>query len=476
MQNTPFLDDLLLCYRDRLAWHTREGRFTYADLALKIQRAQRNFAALDAIAGSLWVIHGMNPLDAFVLHLAAMRSGLVLIQVSERLPRQALTGLLDQIPWQGLIAAQCLNLESDKEISWEDFQKSERPYCPNQVWDVERASFGIFSSGSSGTAKAILHSWSSLTSAAASTVQFYDYKAGESWLLSLDLAHIGGMQIAIRSLLAGGCCVYLSEPRNLSLALAEFKPEFVSLVPTQLWRLLDDPASIVALRDCKAILIGGAAAGLDLIRRAIDEGLKVSVGYGSTETAALLAALPPGIMPSEAGYVGEVLPHWQLRSDFETAWLQGPAAMCGFYQNGNFHKSLDAEAWMELPDRVKVEGRSLKILGRRDDVFQVAGENVSASEILASIDNLRGGADFFVLAIADRVYGQRPYLIIRSPEKPAFEDLIARWQQALPGIKRPVAILWHASHDVSKLSQAYLREALARGDLITLWKQDHGKI
>ena len=150
--------------------------------------------------------------------------------------------------------------------------------------------------------------------------------------------------------------------------------------------------------------------------------------------------------------------------------------MRGYYQDMIVHKAVDAEGWMELPDRIQCLDRRLKVLGRRDRMFQVAGENVSAAEILHAIESLRGSADFLVLPIVDPIYGHRPVLVVRSLQKPDYDRIVACWQAALPGIKRPVQILWHATNDVSKPSQDYYTEALHRGELALLWKQDHGKV
>ena len=60
---------------------------------------------------------------------------------------------------------------------------------------------------------------------------------------------------------------------------------FISLVPTQLHRLLDDPASVAALRWFHTVLLGGGPIDPALRARAAEEGLRVVATYGSAETA-----------------------------------------------------------------------------------------------------------------------------------------------------------------------------------------------
>ena len=465
------LEELLVLHAHRMAWRTQDGDYSYQDLAERIARVRCQLAELEAEAGSIWVLHGLKPFDAFTLLLAGMQSGLRMVQLPERQPWPVLQQLLHQVPWQGLIVAEELIHDETRQITWVDLRSLQGKKPVPIAYDSYRSSFGIFSSGSTGIPKAFMHSWNSLRSAAQASIDYYQGLPGDSWLLSLDLAHIGGLQIAMRSLLAGGCCVHLAEPKNLSLALASFIPDFVSLVPSQLYRLLADNAAILILSQAKVLILGGAAAAPDLVDQALGKGLRISVSYGSTETAALLAATLPGQRPQAADDAGEVLPHWEILSHGEQLWIKGPAATQGFYQDGILHECLNADGWLLLPDRIVCEGRRLKVMGRWDQVFQVAGENVSAAEILLALETFRHLAEFIILPIEDKNYGHVPVLIIRSMQEPDILPILNLLQTRLSGIKRPVQVFWHASAEVNKISQSYYIEALKQGKLALLWKK-----
>src|SRR5262245_47596565 len=113
------------------------------------------------------------------------------------------------------------------------------------------------------------------------------------WLLALPPTHIAGVQVLIRSIVAGEAPVVLEAERGFDpAAFAEESRamtgdlRYTALVPTQLRRLLDcGGKALAALRAYDAILVGGSAVPNELVARARDEGVRVVSSYGMTETA-----------------------------------------------------------------------------------------------------------------------------------------------------------------------------------------------
>ena len=70
-------------------------------------------------------------------------------------------------------------------------------------------------------------------------------------------------------------------------------PAVLSLVPTQLARLLAHPDGVAFLQQLQLIWIGGAALPAPLAEQARALQLPLAPCYGSTETAAMVAAMPP---------------------------------------------------------------------------------------------------------------------------------------------------------------------------------------
>ncbi|HEY8718122.1 AMP-binding protein, partial [Pengzhenrongella sp.] len=147
----------------------------------------------------------------------------------------------------------------------------------------------VATSGSTGEPRAVMLSAAALRASAAAT----DARLGgpAQWMLALPPDHIAGLQVLVRSILAG------TDP--IAAAPGPFRPDafaadaarltgprqYVSLVPTQLHRLLDDAgAGLAALTRFDAVLLGGAATSPALLARARTAGLAVRTTYGMSET------------------------------------------------------------------------------------------------------------------------------------------------------------------------------------------------
>jgi O-succinylbenzoic acid--CoA ligase len=456
------LQDIFTEFSSQMVWRTPEASFTYHDLEMRVRRHAALLQNQGARPEDFWAVKNWPALDTFALLLAAMWQRITLFPLPDRLPEAHHQLMMKQIPLTG-----CLDLANLDE---------EEPAHGRIDCDVQAPAVGIFTSGSTGLPKAIVHSWNSLASSALATNSFYGFKPGDTWLLSLDPAHIGGLQIAVRCFLGGGVTWHLTEPKAVAAALYQESPAFISLVPTQLYRLLHDTKVLDSLRKCRAVILGGAAASSELLDDAVKSAVPVSVSYGSSESAALCAALPPGTLPRHPGDVGQLLSGWEYQHKGETLRLRGPAAARGYYQQMKWTPLLDQEGWMTLPDRILCDQGRLTILGRADGIFQVAGENVSPMEIVQPLEALRHQADFLALPWQDKEYGTIPILIVRSLEKPALEAILDRLQKHLSGVQRPRHIYWHVSDEITKPSRSYYEKALERQELPLLWRQDLGRI
>src|SRR5690606_17516003 len=106
-------------------------------------------------------------------------------------------------------------------------------------------------SGSSGTPKLAQHSWGNHVYSARGSLQYLPLAPEDSWLLSLPLFHVGGLAIVVRCWLAGAQLQVPDPEQTLAEALLMFQPTHLSLVPTQLQRLLALPELVPVLQRCK---------------------------------------------------------------------------------------------------------------------------------------------------------------------------------------------------------------------------------
>ncbi|MFM1900194.1 MAG: hypothetical protein RLZZ216_770 [Cyanobacteriota bacterium] len=213
----------------------------------------------------------------------------------------------------------------------------------------------------------------------------------------LPVHHMSGLMPWWRSRLWGADHVVLApalmrDPQALlshcrAMPLWYSKPRVVSLVPTQLRRLLDHPAGVRWLQDLAVIWVGGAALPIDLADRARALEVRLAPCYGATETAAMVAAQSPErFLAGERG-AGTALGDVELRLEASGALLvRTPRLAIGRWQDGALQPLVDANGWWRSGDGATLDWAAdgqqlLTIHGRLDDAIQSGGETVFPDQL-----------------------------------------------------------------------------------------------
>lgn len=230
----------------------------------------------------------------------------------------------------------------------------------------------IHTSGSSGSPRGVLLSRRAFLASAQASAENLGWRADDRWLLALPLAHVGGFSILVRCLVARRPIV-LADPMT---DLARTEPTLLSLVPTQLSRLL--ARGVPCPPSLRAVLLGGAASAPSLLQAARTRGYPVLASYGATEACSQIATQEPGATSSHD--VGRPWPHTALRIVGDRIQIRGPTLASGFYPA--LPLPLTPDGFFELPDRGALDGSGrLTVLGRSDDQIVTGGENVAPLEV-----------------------------------------------------------------------------------------------
>jgi O-succinylbenzoic acid--CoA ligase len=190
----------------------------------------------------------------------------------------------------------------------------------------------------------------------------------DDWLLSLPLFHVSGQGILWRWLLAGARLT-VSERSGRGFAGCTH----ASLVPTQLWRLLNDAVEV----SLKAVLLGGAAIPVDLTEHARERGIRTWCGYGLTEFASTVC----GKEADGQSDVGCLLPGRALRIVDDEVWLRAESMASGYWRDGELLPLLNDEGWFATRDKGVLHDGRLTILGRLDNLFFSGGEGIQPEEV-----------------------------------------------------------------------------------------------
>ncbi len=282
----------------------------------------------------------------------------------------------------------------------------------------------VRTSGSTGDPHGVLLTTAALRASASATAARLGGPG--RWLLTLPTEHVAGLQVVVRSVLAGGEPVvgaggafransFAAAVRRLVDATDGAAPSrrYGSLVPTQLYRALASPQAVAALRDLDAVLVGGAATGDGLLQRARDAGVPVVTTYGMSETCGgcvyddrPLDGVRVGLQPD-----GRVL-------------LAGPVLARGYLGRPDLDEQAfvrrDGVRWLRTGDVGEItsgpEGTRLRVLGRIDDVVVTGGVNVLPAAVERVIGALDGVDQVCVVDLPDPEWGRAIVaLVVPSP-------------------------------------------------------------
>jgi O-succinylbenzoic acid--CoA ligase len=252
------------------------------------------------------------------------------------------------------------------------------------------------------------------------------------WLCCLPAHHISGLGVLVRSLVAG--TTPLTSARLDAAGVAQATANgcgYVSLVPTQLGRLLDAGAPV---GEFGAILLGGAAAPPALLDRARQAGARVVTTYGMTETC------------GGCVYDGVPLDGVEVACPADgRIRIGGPVLFSGYRLAPELTRAALGDGWFVTSDlgRLGADGR-LVVRGRADDVINSGGEKVVAGEVEAALRHCRGVRDVVVLGVADPDWGERVTALIVPDDladPPGLELLREQVRERLPRYAAPQAVV-----------------------------------
>jgi len=274
----------------------------------------------------------------------------------------------------------------------------------------------------------------------------------------LPLHHVSGLMPLVRARCWGAPLrwlppAWLREPARL---LAEARPTpgrqaLISLVPTQLQRLLDHPDGVAWLQGFSLIWVGGAALAPEQAQRARAARLRLSPCYGSTETGAMVAALPPECFLAGVSGCGQPLAHAELRLEEGSAdvlsrvlQIRASSLAVGFLADGAFAPLQQQQGWWSSGDAASLGPEGLQLLGRLDGAISSGGETVFPEQVRERLLALSAAEglpvrELLLLAEPDPLWGERLVALVRLEEPPVMGvwSRLEALARRLPACERP---------------------------------------
>ncbi len=403
----------------------------WSELPEALSRWRTALESLQLRSGDTCALYLQPDIDSILLILALWTQGIIVVPLNTRLPVDQLNVLLQNIRCSILISQEQINIGSIRQVRFsgllEIFHKTESK-TEQLSFLLQHHATILFTSGSSGQSKACLHTLANHYFSALGSNENIQLKPGDRWLLSLPLFHVAGIGILFRCLVSGAT-ICLPEP-NLAKSIKSLRPTHLSLVATQLFRLLQQPEFLSQTNIFKAILLGGSAIPASLIKKAHQLGLPIFMSYGSTEMSSQITTTQPNDSLERLLSSGKVLPYRQLRVTKEgDIQVRGATLFTGYVDGETILPARDQNGWFDTGDRGELEAGYLQVKGRKDTMFISGGENVFPEEIEREILHLESVKRVVVVAVADAVWGERPAAFI---ETETFEQTRQEIRDLLP--------------------------------------------
>lgn len=314
--------------------------------------------------------------------------------------------------------------------------------------DHDPTALVVATSGSTGNPKGSLLPASALIASAEATQQRLSPGSARAardnrsthWLLALPATHIAGLQVLLRAVAADTEPVVMdTEPpftaERFTRAVERMPAgqRFTSLVPTQLHRILADPAATTALSTFDAVLVGGASTPRALLDDAAQAGVRAVTTYGMSETCGgcVYDGLPLDRVtlavdgPVTTG--GEAEPAAPARPG--RVAITGPVVARG-YRDLPHHPAfppMPGERFRTFltEDLALREGYRWRIVGRADDVINTGGVKIDPAVVESVLTRVTGVGEVIVTGVPDPAWGETVVaVVVATPDGPPdFESL-----------------------------------------------------
>jgi acyl-CoA synthetase (AMP-forming)/AMP-acid ligase II len=289
----------------------------------------------------------------------------------------------------------------------------------------------LFTSGSSGIPKAVLHTHRGLAYKAKLMARVHGLRRGDPVLAPAPLAHVSGLLNGVLiSAVVGGPCVLVDpwEPAEGLRLLEEERVAFVGAPPIFFSQMAGlSSFSRERVSALRLISTGGASVSPAFVDSTAGAyGCRVKRTYGSTEAPTVTTSGPDDPYERARDTDGHAVGIAEIEvhepesgrrlgpGEVGELWIRGPELFAGYasrelteavianpggwYRSGDLG-SLDEQGW-------------LRVSGRLSDIIIRAGENISASEVEAVLEAHPSVSHAVAVPVPDPHVGERVAAIV----------------------------------------------------------------
>lgn len=359
----------LACYEDGRTW-------TYADFVAEVDRIETLLSPAMGQAPAVIAIQMAGTMHALAAVLAIVRLKQVALPLSSEMP------IAEQVEQQRIAGATFV-LSAEGLRSQPPIANASK--LINQLSARGHAGLILFSSGTSGEPKGMLHDLNALLD------RYREVRPRADRTVQLLLAdHIGGLDSAFRTLFAGSTLV-VPEARSavaVGAAIERYNVNILPASPTFLNLML--LAHVTEKFDCSSLEViayGAEPMSARLLGRLVKAFPNVAFQqkFGTSETGAI--RIKSQSTDSVYFRIEDSGVEWRVQD--EELWLKTSSRILG-YLNAD-ESSLEADGWYRTGDLVEeAEAGYLRIIGRRSQLINVGGQKVHPAEVEQVLSEIEG--------------------------------------------------------------------------------------
>ena len=283
----------------------------------------------------------------------------------------------------------------------------------SECWmEPEQLAAVLFTSGSSGTPKGVLHTQATLAYKATLMADVHGLHADDCVLMPAPGAHISGLLNGVT--LPGVVpfrTVFMArwDPEVALDVIERERVTFMIGPPTFFVSLMNTPGFTPArVESLRLVSSGGAGVSVAFVDEASRVlGAVVKRTYGSTEAPTIATSLASDAPDASRTHDGRAVGSVEMQITDGELLVRGPEVCVGYLDAEQNAEAFDADGWFHTGDLATLDSGWLTIVGRLKDVIIRGGENISTAEVEHELEAHPDVRQAVVIGYPDPLMGER---------------------------------------------------------------------